>query len=110
MQILILQKIQTLEVDSAEYKKKIIFFDENLKNLNKVTEDNCKSIEKINSTLNTTKNLVEVHAGVIDSHEKTLITINKELNKLMNLEDSFVTFKEKALKKFAKIKRKVLYI
>jgi len=78
-----------------------------VKNLNKVTEENCKSIERMNNTLNTTKSLVEDHAGVIDSHEKTLITINKELSRLMNLEDTFVTFREKALKKFTKLKKKV---
>ncbi len=78
-----------------------------MKNLNKVTEENCKSIERMNNTLNTTKSLVEDHAGVIDSHEKTLITINKELSRLMNLEDTFVTFREKALKKFTKLKKKV---
>jgi hypothetical protein len=61
----------------------------------------------MNNTLNTTKSLVEDHAGVIDSHEKTLITINKELSRLMNLEDTFVTFREKALKKFTKLKKKV---
>ena len=78
-----------------------------MKNLNKVTEENCKSIERMNNTLITTKSLVEVHEGVIDSHEKSLIAINKELTRLMNLEDTFVTFKEKAQKKFTKLKKKV---
>ena len=81
-----------------------------MKNLNKVTDDNCKSIERINGTLGNVKNMVDVHAGVIESHEKSLVTINKEITKLMNLEDTVMTFQEKASKKFGKLKKKVIIL
>ena len=93
-----------------ESKKKLGLLDENVKNLNKVTDDNCKAIDRLVAGVSNIKIQVDNHENAIDSHEKSLITINKEIAKMMNLEETVTILKEKTAKKFAKLKKKVNFV
>lgn len=97
-----------MERENYEVRKKMPVMEENLTNLNKITDENCKTIDRLNTTSSGIKNVLEIHSSALDLHEKSFLIINKELHKLMNLEDIFVLFKNKSKKKFEKLKKKVI--
>lgn len=84
--------------------------EDNVSNLNRLTDENCKSIDRINSSVSGIKSVLDIHSGVIDNHEKSLININKELHKLMKVEEAFEEFRDKSEKKFEDLTHKVIVI
>ena len=97
-----------MEKDNTDTKKRLPLMEDNLNNLNKLTDENCKSIDKINQSVTGYKNILDNHSNAIDIHEKSLIKVNKEIHKLMNMEETFMEFRDISEKKFNKLKQNML--
>ena len=97
-----------MEKESAETKKRLPLIEDNLTNLNKITDENCKWIDRMNTSVLGLKNVLEIQSATIDSHEQSIEIINKDMRTLINLEESFVEFREKSEQKFEKLKKKVV--
>ena len=101
------QIITFLEKENVENKKKILLIDDNLNNLNRISVENCKNIDKINGNITNIMQNIDIQSNMIASHDSNLININNELGKQSTLNVNINSFKEKSLKRFEKIKKKV---
>ncbi len=89
--------------------------EENLKNLNKVTEENCRSIDvkqllitqKLNTSCDNLRLLSEAHSNKLETHEKNLSLINSEIVKISGIETNLNNHVTKTKNKFTKSKTRV---
>ncbi len=91
--------------------------EENIKNLNKVTEENCRSIDvkyyitsqKLNTSCENLRLLTEAHSNKLETHEKNLSLLNSEIVKISGIETNLNNHVTKTKHKFTKIKSRVRF-
>lgn len=73
-------------MESEENKSKISGIEENLRNLNPITEENVKAIEVLTKQNRTLQNQLTKNTSFLDSHDKIIGELASEVKKFANTE------------------------